>query len=276
MLNQLEQLPLSQADKAQQRHFVIEAMRRAYFDRSRYLGDSDFVAIPTHLTTKAYGQQLAATINPDHASDNSLLIDDSSKGEDTTHFSIIDQYGNRVAATLSINYPFGSGFVAPGTGVLLNDEMDDFSAQIGAANGYGLVGNEANAVAAHKRPLSSMSPTFIENDQHLMVIGTPGGSRIITMVLLGILDFIDQQSAQNIVAAPRFHHQYLPDRVQIESSGFSQQEQQAMVDYGNHIQALSRQYGNMQVITYDKINHTLEAASDPRGEGEARVEVITQ
>lgn len=276
MLNQLEQLPLSQSDKAQQRHFVIEAMRRAYFDRSRYLGDSDFVAIPTHLTTKAYGQQLAATINPDHASDNSLLIDDASKGEDTTHFSIIDQYGNRVAATLSINYPFGSGFVAPGTGVLLNDEMDDFSAQIGAANGYGLVGNEANAVAAHKRPLSSMSPTFIENDQHLMVIGTPGGSRIITMVLLGILDFIDQQSAQNIVAAPRFHHQYLPDRVQIESSGFSQQEQQAIVDYGHDIQALSRQYGNMQVITYDKINHTLEAASDPRGEGEARVEVITQ
>lgn len=276
MLNQLEQLPLAHADKAQQRHFVIEAMRRAYFDRSRYLGDSDFVAIPTHLTTKAYGQQLAATIGAEQASDNSLLIDDSSKGEDTTHFSIVDQYGNRVAATLSINYPFGSGFVVPGTGVLLNDEMDDFSAQIGATNGYGLVGNEANAIAPYKRPLSSMSPTFIENDQHLMVIGTPGGSRIITMVLLGILDFIDQKSAQDIVAAPRFHHQYLPNKVQIESSGFSQQEQQDIMDYGHDIQALSRQYGNMQVITYDKINHTLEAASDPRGEGESSVEVMTQ
>lgn len=276
MLNQLEQLPLAQADKAQQRHFVIEAMRRAYFDRSRYLGDSDFVAIPDHLTTKAYGQQLAATIDADRASDNNLLFDDVSKGEDTTHFSIIDQYGNRVAATLSINYPFGSGFVAPGTGVLLNDEMDDFSAQVGAANGYGLVGNEANAITSYKRPLSSMSPTFIENDQHLMVIGTPGGSRIITMVLLGILDFIDQKSAQDIVASPRFHHQYLPNKVQIESSGFSQQEQQEIVDYGHDIQALSRQYGNMQVITYDKINHTLEAASDPRGEGQALVEIMTQ
>ena len=276
MLNQLEQLPLAQADKAQQRHFVIEAMRRAYFDKSRYLGDSDFVAIPDHLTTKAYGQQLAATIDADRASDNNLLFDDVSKGEDTTHFSIIDQYGNRVAATLSINYPFGSGFVAPGTGVLLNDEMDDFSAQVGAANGYGLVGNEANAITSYKRPLSSMSPTFIENDQHLMVIGTPGGSRIITMVLLGILDFIDQKSAQDIVASPRFHHQYLPNKVQIESSGFSQQEQQKIVDYGHDIQALSRQYGNMQVITYDKINHTLEAASDPRGEGQALVEIMTQ
>ena len=276
ILNQLEQLPLAQTDKAQQRHFVIEAMKRAYLDRSRYLGDSDFVAIPDHLTTKAYGQRLAATIEPDRTSDNSLFINDSSKGEDTTHFSIVDQYGNRVAATLSINYPFGSGFVAPGTGVLLNDEMDDFSAQVGAANGYGLVGNEANAIAAYKRPLSSMSPTFIENDQQLMVIGTPGGSRIITMVLLGILDFIDQKSAQDIVAAPRFHHQYLPNKVQIESSGFSQQEQQAMTDYGHDIQTLSRQYGNMQVITYDKSTHQLKAASDPRGEGQARVELITQ
>jgi len=276
MLNQLEQLPLSQANEAQQRHLVIEAMRRAYFDRSRYLGDEDFVTVPSHLTTKAYGRQLAATIDSDHASDNGLLADSESKGEDTTHFSIIDHYGNRVSATLSINYPFGSGFVAPGTGVLLNDEMDDFSAQIGTANGYGLVGNEANAITAYKRPLSSMTPTFIENDQHLMVIGTPGGSRIITMVLLGILDFIDQKPAQDIVAAPRFHHQYLPNKVQIESSGFSQQQQQAIADYGHELQVLSRHYGNMQVITYDKNNDAFDAASDPRGEGEARVEMIRQ
>ena len=274
ILNQLEQLPFSQATAAQQRHFVIEAMRRAYFDRSRYLGDSDFVSIPPHLTTKSYAKQLASTIEHTHASDNASLTSHANKGKDTTHFSVIDQNGNRVSATLSINYPFGSGFVAPGTGVLLNDEMDDFSAQIGAANGYGLVGNEANAIAANKRPLSSMTPTFIENDQHLMIIGTPGGSRIITMVLLGILDFIDQEPAQTIVSTPRFHHQYLPNQVQIEPTGFSEQEQQAILDYGHDIQVLERPYGNMQVITYDKATHQLDAASDPRGEGEARIELI--
>jgi gamma-glutamyltranspeptidase/glutathione hydrolase len=250
-------------------------MRRAYFDRSYYLGDSDFVTIPDHLSTKAYAQNLAATINADRASHNKLLIDDLAKGEDTTHFSIIDQYGNRVAATLSINYPFGSGFVPPGTGVLLNDEMDDFSARIGTANVYGLVGNEANSIAANKRPLSSMSPTFIENDQHLMIIGTPGGSRIITMVLLGILDFIEQKPAKDIVSSPRFHHQYLPNKVQIESSGFSKEERQAIIAYGHDIQELTRQYGNMQIIIYDKITQELEAASDPRGEGQARVESLS-
>ena len=275
ILNQLEYLPMSVVDEAQQRHFIIEAMRRAYFDRSYYLGDSDFVTIPEHLSTKAYAQNLAATINADRASDNKLLIDELAKGEDTTHFSIIDQYGNRVAATLSINYPFGSGFVPPGTGVLLNDEMDDFSARIDTANVYGLVGNEANSIAANKRPLSSMSPTFIENDQHLMIIGTPGGSRIITMVLLGILDFIDQQSAKDIVSSPRFHHQYLPNKVQIESSGFSKKERQAILAYGHDIQELTRQYGNMQIIIYDKMTGELQAASDPRGEGQARVESLS-
>ena len=275
ILNQLEHLPMSEVDEAQQRHFIIEAMRRAYFDRSYYLGDSDFVTIPGHLSTKAYAQNLAATINADRASHNKLLIDDLAKGEDTTHFSIIDQYGNRVAATLSINYPFGSGFVPPGTGVLLNDEMDDFSARIGTANVYGLVGNEANSIAANKRPLSSMSPTFIENDQHLMIIGTPGGSRIITMVLLGILDFIEQKPAKDIVSSPRFHHQYLPNKVQIESSGFSKEERQAILAYGHDIQELTRQYGNMQIIIYDKITQELEAASDPRGEGQARVESLS-
>lgn len=276
MLNQLEQLPLSQSTTTQQRHFIIEAMRRAYFDRSRYLGDSDFVSVPNHLTTKAYARQLAATIDPNQATNNDLIMEHVIKGEDTTHFSVIDHEGNRVSATLSINYPFGSGFVAPGTGVLLNDEMDDFSAQIGAANGYGLIGNEANAIAAHKRPLSSMTPTFVENDQHMMIIGTPGGSRIITMVLLGILDFIDDKPAQDIVAAPRFHHQYLPNQVQVEPMGFSGPAQQALIDYGHDIQPLSRPYGNMQIITYDKATQQLNAASDPRGEGEARIELIAQ
>ncbi|MBT3505182.1 MAG: gamma-glutamyltransferase [Piscirickettsiaceae bacterium] len=271
ILNQLTYLPLAESDEPQQRHLIVEAMRRAYFDRSQYLGDSDFVSIPPHLISPDYAQTLASEIDIDLASDNAALIDSSSKGEDTTHFAIIDQYGNRVAATLSINYPFGSGFVAPGTGVLLNDEMDDFSSQIGSANGYGLVGNEANAIAPFKRPLSSMTPTFIENDDRLMVIGTPGGSRIITMVLLGLLDFIEGDDAETIVSAPRYHHQYLPNVIQLESIGFSDKEQQALVDYGHDIKVLSRQYGNMQVIIFDKETGQLDAASDPRGEGSAIV-----
>ena len=276
MLNQLEQLDLSNFDINQQRHLITETMRRAYFDRSRYLGDSDFITIPEYLTSKSYAKTLVSTINKAKATANQTLHTAIKKGEDTTHFSVIDQYGNRVSATLSINYPFGSAFVAPGTGVLLNDEMDDFSAQIGSANVYGLIGNEANSIAPNKRPLSSMTPTFIENEDHLMIIGTPGGSRIITMVLLGILDFTAGKNAEEIVSSPRFHHQYLPNQVQLESTGFSEQEKDAFKQFGHSIKELNRQYGNMQIITYNKHTQQLEAASDPRGEGLASVQTIKQ
>ncbi|OUR73666.1 gamma-glutamyltransferase [Methylophaga sp. 41_12_T18] len=272
MLNQLEQLDYQHADIHQQRHLLTEVMRRAYFDRSRYMGDTDFVSVPVQkLSSKTYAKTLAATIDNQLASSSKQLAAPPSKGEDTTHFSIIDNQGNRVSATLSINYPFGSAFVADGTGVLLNDEMDDFSAQIGAANVYGLVGNEANAIEANKRPLSSMSPTFIENDQQLMVIGTPGGSRIITMVLLGILDFINGEDADTIVSKPRFHHQYLPDVIQVETPGFEAAELTALEQRGHNIKPLNRRYGNMQIIIHDKHSNSLTAASDPRGEGMARV-----
>ena len=269
ILNQLEQLPIDKADNIQHKHLIVEAMRRAYFDRSRYLGDSDFVTVPTdHLVSKTYAQQLAASIDLHSATTNvDLPAVDIIKGEDTTHFSIIDKQGNRVAATLSINYPFGSGFIPAGTGVLLNDEMDDFSAQTGAANAYGLTGNHANAITANKRPLSSMTPTFIENENRLMIIGTPGGSRIITMVLLGILDFIDGNDAKTIVSQPRFHHQYLPNKIQIESIGFDSKELEQLKHYGHEIKRLNRQYGNMQIIIQTKNPNTLTAASDPRGEG---------
>jgi gamma-glutamyltranspeptidase/glutathione hydrolase len=273
ILNQLETLPYSEAESSQKKHFIIEAMKRAFFDRSRYLGDSDFVEIPDHLTSKTYAKQLASTINPSQSTASEQLTIDN-KGEDTSHFSIIDQFGNRVSATLSINYPFGSGFVPEGTGVLLNDEMDDFSAQVGVANVYGLLGNEANAIEANKRPLSSMTPTFIENDQHLMVIGTPGGSRIITMVLLGVLDFIDGKTAEQIVATPRYHHQYSPDVVQIEVEGFGQETIEELASFGHQIDQLDRQYGNMQLVIFDKQTEQLTAASDPRGEGLAAVKVI--
>jgi gamma-glutamyltranspeptidase/glutathione hydrolase len=261
------------ADEAQKRHLIVEAMRRAYFDRSRFLGDSDFIDVPTtQLLSRDYAMSLAKSISVDQATpSNSLNKTPAVKGEDTTHFSIIDSQGNRVAATLSINYPFGSGFVAEGTGVLLNDEMDDFSAQIGVANAYGLVGNEANAIAANKRPLSSMSPSFVENDEKLMVIGTPGGSRIITMVLNGILGFIDGKPAQSIVKAPRYHHQYLPDAIQVENQGFTEKELNALRQRGHTIKQLKRQFGNMQVVTLNKLTGDVDAASDPRGEGLALI-----
>jgi len=269
MLNQLEHLPFETASPVQKKHLLAEVMRRAYFDRSRYLVDSDFVNVPTQqLISVAYGKTLAASINQTQASESKVLEGgDFAKGEDTTHFSIIDHEGNRVSATLSINYPFGAAFVPEGTGVLLNDEMDDFSAQIGSTNVYGLVGNEANAIAANKRPLSSMSPTFIENDAQLMVIGTPGGSRIITMVLLGILDFVDGRSAQEIVSTPRFHHQYLPNAIQVESVGIPQNDIDKLKQHGHTVKPLSRQYGNMQIVIKNKKTQTLSAASDPRGEG---------
>ncbi|MFW5426506.1 MAG: gamma-glutamyltransferase [Methylophagaceae bacterium] len=269
ILNQLEQLPLDAADSTQRKHLIVEAMRRAYYDRSRYMGDTDFITVPTsQLTSKSYAKDLAASIDLTSATANQHLpAIDMTEGEDTTHFSIIDKDGSRVAATLSINYPFGSCFVAKGTGVLLNDEMDDFSAQVGAANAYGLTGNHANEIAANKRPLSSMSPTFIENDNSLMIIGTPGGSRIITMVLLGILDFIDGDDAETIVSNPRYHHQYLPNKIQLEATGFDTSEIEQLEQYGHEIKVLSRQYGNMQVITQTETPKQLTAASDPRGEG---------
>lgn len=278
MLNQLEQLPLADADPIQRKHLITEVMRRAYYDRSRYLGDSDFISVPvTKLISKTYGAELSSSIDLHHASDNTLFTEhaEQSKGKDTTHFSVIDQYGNRVSATLSINYPFGSGFVPAGTGVLLNDEMDDFSAKAGVENVYGLLGTSANAIAANKRPLSSMTPTFVENDKQMMIIGTPGGSRIITMVLLGILDFIDGRSVDDIVVAPRFHHQYSPNVIQVEASGFSTDELTQLKQYGHQIKQLNRQYGNMQVVIFNKDTLQLSAASDPRGEGSAQVRQIT-
>lgn len=277
MLNQLETLPFDTASHSERQHVIIETMRRAYRDRNYWLGDSDFVTVPTaKLISKAYAKQLADNIDLNSATKNTTLEGEpAAKGEDTTHFSVIDNQGNRVSATLSINYPFGSGFVAKGTGILLNDEMDDFSSQQGKANGYGLVANsDANGIAPNKRPLSSMTPTFVENDDQLMIIGTPGGSRIITMVLLGVLDFIDGKTAQQIVSEPRFHHQHLPNYVQLESVGFNDDDIQQLKQRGHVVKILGRQYGNMQVVIVNKKTGQLSAASDPRGEGQSQVKRI--
>lgn len=274
MLNMLEHHNWKKLNNIEQKHLLIEVMRRAYRDRALYLGDSDFVRVPIgKLTSKEYARELSSDIDMQMATASSMLpgIDDQPKGNHTTHFSIIDRQGNRVAATLSINYPFGSCFVPPGTGILLNDEMDDFSSKPGTPNAYGLVGAEANAIEPGKRMLSSMSPTIIESGDRLAILGTPGGSRIITMVLHSILGVTKGYSAEDIVKMPRFHHQYLPDEVQYEPGALFETEIEMLNKRGHTLRELDNTYGNMQVVIVNKKNNKVTAASDPRGEGQAKV-----
>lgn len=272
ILNQLSHFRLDKLDDAQVVHYIVEAMRRAYRDRAQYLGDTDFVDVPVdRLTSADYATGLAATIHPLKALPSELLpgvtLDNTSR--DTTHFSVIDHQGNRVAATLSINYPFGACFVPPGTGVLLNDEMDDFSSKPGVPNAYGLVGAEANAIAPGKRMLSSMSPTFLETEDRLAVIGTPGGSRIITMVLLGALHFYQGKDAEAVVNAPRFHHQYLPDQLFLEPDALPSAQLKELQARGHLTKQAENTWGNMQLVIWDKKNKRMSSASDKRGVGEA-------
>ncbi len=271
-LGVLENFNLQTMDEVQYKHHVVEAMRRAYRDRAAYLGDADFVDVPVQrLLDKNYLHGLTVSIDSTKASSSADMgqFDLQQRGKNTTHFSVMDKMGNRVAATLSINLPFGSAYVIPGTGVLLNDEMDDFSTKPNAPNSYGLVGDHANLVEPGKRPLSSMSPTFIENKDKIAVLGTPGGSRIISMVLLGILDFEKRQLPKSWVSVPRYHHQYLPDEIQYEKNGLTINEVQGLKAMGHTLKERNRQYGNMQAVMYYKPTNTMLAASDPRGEGEA-------
>ncbi len=274
MFQILESYPLEKVDNATRIHLIVEAMRRAYRDRAEYLGDPDFVSIPVKkLSHPFYAAGLASTIHPNRATPSSQLpgIADNRAGSDTTHFSILDRSGNRVAATLSINYPFGAAFVPPGTGVLLNDEMDDFSSKPGVPNVYGLVGDKANAIAPGKRPLSSMSPTFLEDENRVAILGTPGGSRIITMVLLGALEFAAGKPPHDWVNAARFHHQYLPDQISFEPGAIDKQTASKLKAMGHKLKKRGRHYGNMQAILWDRSQNKVIAASDPRGNGQATV-----
>jgi gamma-glutamyltranspeptidase/glutathione hydrolase len=275
MLNILSAYDLEKESSTQQTHLIVEAMRRTYRDRADYLGDADFTDIPLkRLLSPYYADGLRASIRKDRATPSTSLPSSNTRdgGSDTTHFSILDKGGNRVAATLSINYPFGSGFVVPGTGVLLNDEMDDFSAKPGTPNVYGLVGGEANAIEPGKRPLSSMSPTFIENDSRIAILGTPGGSRIISMVALAILNFSQGDDAASMVKTPRFHHQYLPDVVSYEPNTFSPDEIQQLEGLGHQLKDRGREYGDMQVIIAGKNKHQISGASDLRRGGLTKIQ----
>jgi len=274
-LNILEGFDWGALDDVQRRHVTIEAMRRAYRDRAIYLGDPDFVDMPTaRLTDKNYAAGLRVGIRRDRATATNELADvtaDHANGHHTSHFSVIDADGNRVSATLSVNFPFGSGMVAAGTGVFLNDEMDDFSAKPLTPNAYGLVGSEANAIAPGKRPLSIMSPTFVIGDDRQIALGTPGGSRIISMVLLGVLDFTHGGDAESVVGTPRYHHQYLPDHVEYEPGALSAQTKAGLKQLGHKLKKVDRHYGDMHAVIWDKTNATMDAASDPRGIGCAQI-----
>jgi gamma-glutamyltranspeptidase/glutathione hydrolase len=273
VLNILEKFDLKQYDNITRKHIIIEAMRRAYRDRAAYLGDSDFVYIPVdRLLDKNYAEGLALTIDVDRATPSAELgsiaaVDNL--GENTTHFSVVDRDGNMVSSTLSINLPFGSGFVIEGTGIVLNNEMDDFTVKPLTANNYGLVGYQANTIHPGKRPLSSMTPTFIESNNRIAILGTPGGSRIISMVLLAILDFVKGELPDSWVSLPRFHHQYIPDLVQYETGGLSVDEKRKLVSKGHKLKEIKRKYGNMQAIMIWKNKNTSFVASDPRGDGVA-------
>jgi len=275
ILLMLAEFDLEKMDQVQRIHHIVEAMRRAYRDRAEYMGDPDFIDVPVdYLVSEAYIKSLAKSISRRSATPSASLKPvgkPSGNGTDTTHFSIVDKQGNKVSATLSINYPFGACYVAAGTGVLLNDEMDDFVAKPGVPNVYGLVGSHANAIAPGKRMLSSMSPSMVETRDRIAVIGTPGGSRIITMVLLGILDFYENKSADEIVNDGRFHHQYLPDEISFEPGVFDESLVEALEALGHKTRELSSDYGNMQVIVLDKKTGKIDAASDERGIGSAQV-----
>ena len=275
-LNILSGYDLNALDAISRKHLIIEAMRRAYHDRAIYLGDPDFVQMPVpRLLSTYYAAGLRSTIRPDGVLPSARLAgyaEAEVDGEDTTHFSILDREGNRVAATLSINLPFGSGFVPPGTGVLLNDEMDDFASQRDVPNRYGLVGGDANSIAPGKRMLSSMTPTFLEDADRVAILGTPGGSRIISMVLLATLEFAAGGGPDAWVGAPRFHHQYLPDRVQYEPGGLTNDEIDGLKQLGHRFKPVRYRYGNMQGIVWNKSSAEVLAASDPRGEGLALVQ----
>jgi gamma-glutamyltranspeptidase/glutathione hydrolase len=189
------------------------------------------------------------------------------EGNHTTHFSILDSQGNAVAATLSINLPFGSAFSVPGSGIVLNNEMDDFAAALNSSNAYGLTGSAAHQIAPGKRPLSSMSPSFIDSPSAFAAFGTPGGSRIPSMVLLAMLSYLDGQPPSAWVAAPRYHHQYLPDVIGYEPKAFSAQELSQLQQRGHPLKAVERAYGNQQVLLWNKASGAVDAASDPRGVG---------
>ena len=267
MLNMLEEFPIKEMGfgSADTIHILAEVMKRAYADRSKYLGDSDFYKVPSSLTSKKY----AISLNKDISLEKVTPSEDVSPGDpypyespDTTHFSVMDSYGNAVSNTYTLNFSYGSGLMIPGTGMLINNEMDDFSSKPGTPNGYGLLGSEANAIEGNKRPLSSMTPTIIFKDQKpYMVFGSPGGSRIITTVLQVALNVMEHEmNIAQAVHSPRMHHQWLPEVLMIEQ-GFGSDTEKLLESKGYRLYPSSTM-GSVQAIV--KEGNYFYGSADPR------------
>jgi len=268
ILNTLESFPIDQwgHNSADTIHVMAEAMKRAYADRSEYLGDDDYVSVPIKaLTSKAYASSLAQQVNIKRATPSELVKPGklaTYESPQTTHFSVVDKWGNAVANTYTLNFSYGTGLVASGTGIFMNNEMDDFSSKPGVPNGYGLLGGKANAIEPYKRPLSAMTPTIVlKNGELFLVTGTPGGSRIITTTLQIVLNVIDHQmNIAEATNATRIHHQWYPDEIRVER-GLSPDTVKLLEAKGHKIH-LKSSMGSTQSIM--KTKQGLFGASDPR------------
>jgi gamma-glutamyltranspeptidase/glutathione hydrolase len=271
ILNMLEASPISEfgPNSAHTIHVMAEAMRRAYADRSKFLGDPDHVEVPvTGLTSRDYAAELVKTIDMETATSSKNVRPGTPlphESNETTHFSVVDKDGNAVSNTYTLNFSYGVGLTADGTGVLLNNELDDFSAKPGVPNAYGLVGGTANAVEGGKRPLSSMSPTLVFKDgAFYMATGSPGGSRIITTTLQIIMNVIDHKmNIAEATAAPRIHHQWLPDEIRIEE-GLSPDTIRLLEQRGHKVEVKNAMGSTQSIMAVDGI---LAGASDPRRPG---------
>jgi gamma-glutamyltranspeptidase/glutathione hydrolase len=272
MLNILEPLELGLPDSFQSMHFIAEAMRHAYADRAAYLGDADFASVPVvRLTSQAYAAKLREEIL--HSKPEAPIQagnPQAFEGAQTTHYSVVDAEGNAVANTYTLNNGYGSGVTVEGAGFLLNDEMDDFASKPGIPNMYGLVQGEANAIAPNKRPLSSMTPTLVLKDGKLwLVLGSPGGGTIINTVLQVLLNvLVFKMDILQAVSFPRFHHQWMPDRLILERVGFSGDTIQKLQEAGYQIDFRDRM-GDCQAIEVDPLSGWKFGAADPRASGKA-------
>jgi len=273
MLNILEGYDLKKMDWASsdRYHLMTEAMRRAFADRAEYMGDTDFVKVPiAGLIDKKYAAQLRSSINPDRASTSEQVKAGKPVGyesDETTHFTVVDPDGNAVANTYTLNNSFGSAVVAKGTGLIMNDEMDDFAAKPGTPNLYGLIQGERNAVAPRKRPLSAMTPTFVlRKDGSLwFTVGSPGGPTIINTVLDVITNVIDyNMNIQQAIDAPRIHHQWLPDELVYEPYGLSGDTQKALAARGHKLVDKPRYLGDCEGIMIEEKTGIRLGATDPR------------
>lgn len=271
MFRLLETAPVpADAQPADRVHHLSEIMRLGFRNRD-LLGDPDFVKLPwSRLMDRPALAEAAASIRPDQAAPAPEMANrPADRSEHTTHLSIVDAEGNAVAATLTINLPFGAAFTSPHTGILLNSEMDDFAIAPGVPNAYGLPGSQANRIEPGKRPLSSMSPSMVLNNGQLVVLGSPGGSRIISTLFLSLLDIIEGQPAEAVAANPRWHHQYLPHEIQAEPAALENGVAAELAARGHRVLNLQRSYGDLQLVTRNLGDGSATAVSDPRGNGQA-------